>query len=109
MDKFCKDININVIPGVMTGLIRPAGKKDVTVTVDGLDFNTPDSFIIDYLNKFGVVLSNAVMYTKYDAGPFKGKFNGERKYQVDFSKSNRQMGTYHIIDGSKVTYFLQRQ
>ena len=89
----------------MTGLIRPAGKKDVTVTVDGLDFNTPDSFIIDYLNKFGVVLSNNVVYTKYDSGPFKGKFNGERKYQVDFSKSNRQMGTYHIIDGSKVRIF----
>ena len=61
LDKFCKDININVIPGVMTGVIRPAGKKDVTVRIDGLDFNTPDSFVIDYLNKFGVVLNNAVV------------------------------------------------
>ena len=83
-------------------MIRPAGKKDVTVTIDGLDFNTPDGFVIDYLNKFGVVLTNAVVYTKYDSGPLKGKFNGERKFQVDFSKSARQMGTYHLIDGSKV-------
>ena len=105
LDKFCKDININVIPGVMTGVIRPAGKKDVTVRIDGLDFNTPDSFVIDYLNKFGMVLNNAVVYTKYSVGPFKGKFNGERRYQVDFTKSNRQMGTYHIIDGSKVRVF----
>ena len=77
----------------------------MTVKIDGLDFNTPDSFVIDYLNKFGMVLNNAVVYTKYNAGPFKGKFNGERRYQVDFTKSNRQMGTYHIIDGSKVRVF----
>ena len=102
LDKFCKDVNIKVTGGVTTGMIRPAGKKDVTVTIDGLDFNTPDGFVIDYLNKFGVVLTNAVVYTKYDSGPLKGKFNGERKFQVDFSKSARQMGTYHLIDGSKV-------
>ena len=105
LDKFCKDVNIKVTPGIMTGMIRPAGKKDVTVTIDGLDFNTPDSFVIDYMNKFGVVLSNAVVYTKCDTGPFKGKFSGERKFQVDFSKSTRQMGTFHIIDGSKVRIF----
>ena len=31
LDRFCKDINIKVTPGVMTGMIRPAGKTDVTV------------------------------------------------------------------------------
>ena len=90
---------------VITGIIRPAGKKDVTVSVVGLDFNTPDTFVIDYLNKFGVVLSNAVIYARFDTGPFQGKYNGERKYQVDFSKASKQMGTYHIIDGSKVRVF----
>ena len=96
LDKFCKDVNIKVTRNVMTGMIRPAGKRDVTLTIDGLDFNTPDNFVIDYLNKFGVVLSNTVVYTKYDKGPFKGKFKGERKFQVDFSKSKRQMGTWEI-------------
>ena len=105
LDRFCKDINIKVSNGVMTGLIRPAGKTDVTVKVDGLDFNTPDNFIIDYLNKFGVVKSNTVVYSKYDTGPFRGKFNGERRYQVDFGKASRQMGTFHLIDGSKVRIF----
>ena len=89
----------------MTGLIRPAGKTDVTVKVDGLDFNTPDNFIIDYLNKFGSVKSNTVVYSKYDTGPFRGKFNGERRYQVDFGKASRQMGTFYLIDGSKVRIF----
>ena len=76
----------------MTGLIKPAGKKDVTVTVDGLDFNTPDTFFIDYLSKFGVVLSNAVVYTKSEPGPLKGKFNGGRKFQVRFLKIKQANG-----------------
>ena len=105
LERFCKDVNIKVATGIMTGMIRPAGKKDVAVTVAGLDFNTPDNFVVDYLNKFGTVLSNVYIYSKYESGPFKGKYNGERKYQVDFSKSTRQMGTYHLIDGCKVRIF----
>ena len=53
LDRFCKDVNIKVATGIMTGMIRPAGKKDVVLTVAGLDFNTPDNFVVDYLNKFG--------------------------------------------------------
>ena len=40
LDRFCKDVNISVTRGVITGMIRPAGKKYVMVTVNGLDFNT---------------------------------------------------------------------
>ena len=47
----------------------------------------------------------AAIYTKFETGPFKGKYNGGRKYQVDFSDSSRQMGTYHLIDGCKVRVF----
>ena len=102
MDRFCKDVSIKVTKGVTTCMIRPAGKKDVMATVVGLDFNTPDSFVVDYFNKFGVVLNNNAILSKSEKGPFKGKYNGERKFQVDFSKSSRQMGTYHLIDGNKV-------
>ena len=79
LDKYCKDVNIKVTENVITRIIRPAGKKDVTVSVVGLDFNTPHTFVIDYLNKFGVVLSNAVIYARFDTGPFQGKYNLERK------------------------------
>ena len=105
LEKYCKDVSIKVGDGIVTGMIRPAGKKDVTVSIVGLDFNTPHPFVIEYLNKFGTVLSNTVIYSKYDSGPFGGKFNGERKYQVDFSKSKIQMGNYHLIDGNKVRVF----
>ena len=57
LEGFCKDVCIKVGAGIVTGMIRPAGKKDVTFTIVGLDFNTPDPFVIDYLNKFGTVLS----------------------------------------------------
>ena len=104
LSKYCRDISLKVGNGnVVTGSIRPAGQRDVTVTIIGLDFNTPDGLVIDYLGKFGSVIPNSVVYSKFDSGPFHGKFNGERKFRVDFSKSNRrQMGTYHLIDGNKV-------
>ena len=105
LERFCKDVNIRVKEGVMTGMIRPAGKLAVRVSVIGLDFNTPDTFVFDYLSKFGNVTNKTVVYSKFEIGPFKGKFNGERKYEVDFSKASRHMGTYHIIDGSKVRIF----
>ena len=104
-DRFCRVEGINVTKGVMTSMIRPSGRSDVTVSVNGLDFNTPDSFVFDYLNKFGTVIKNEVIYGKHGEAPLKGKYNGDRRYQVDFSKSVRTMGTYHIIDAAKVRIF----
>ena len=102
LDRFCKNESIRVTDRIKTGFIRPAGKKEVTVTVSGLDFNTPDKFVMEYLGKFGSVVNNRVIYEKYKEGIFQGKCNGDRKYQVDFTKSSISMGTYHIIDGSRV-------
>ena len=48
LDRFCRSEGIRVSKGVMTGMIRPAGRKDVTVSVSGLDFNKPDSLMFDY-------------------------------------------------------------
>ena len=105
LERFCKAEAINVTKGVMTGMIRPSGRKDVTVTVSGLDFNTPDSLVFEYIKRFGgIIISNNVIYTKFSEGPFKGKCNGERKYQVDFTESSRSMGTYHFLDGTKIFY-----
>ena len=102
LDKFCKNESIKVTKNIKTGFIRPAGKKEVTVTVTGLEFNTPDTFVMEYLAKFGTVITSSVIYDRYKEGPFHGKYNGDRKYQVDFTKSSVSMGTFHIIDGSRV-------
>ena len=105
VEKFCREDNIKVSQGIMTGMIRPAGRNDVFVTISGLDFNTPDTFIFNYLGKFDRVMNQNVIYSKYREGPFKGKFNGERKYNMDFTESSQPMGTFHIIDGAKVRVF----
>jgi hypothetical protein len=102
LDRFCKDETIKVTKGVSTGYIRPAGRPEVVVTVSGLDFNTPDQFVIEYLNKFGNVVNKQPIYCKGTEGFMKNKYNGVRKYQVDFSKSIRQMGSYHFLDGEVV-------
>ena len=105
-DRFCRGENINVGKGVVTGTIRPAGRRDVTVTVSGLDFNTPDNLICDYIRKFGGTILNVnVIYSRFQEGSFKGKINGERKYQVDFTGSKKTMGTYHFLDGARVRIF----
>ena len=57
---------------------------------------------MEYLAKFGTVITSSVIYDRYKEGPFHGKYNGDRKYQVDFTKSSVSMGTFHIIDGSRV-------
>ena len=76
LERFCKDMVIRINDSVSTGMIRPAGKSEVTVTVTGLDFNTPDTLVLEYLGKFGKVKSSSVIYCEYSEGPFKGKKNG---------------------------------
>ena len=39
LERFCRRESIEVCKGVMTTTIRPSGRKDVTVTVSGLNFN----------------------------------------------------------------------
>ena len=43
LDRFCKDEVFRVSDGVRTGYIRPMDRKEVIVTVKGINFNTPDS------------------------------------------------------------------
>ena len=106
LEQFCNHESLEVEKGVKTNFIRPAGRKDVEVNVAGLGFNTPDSLIQDYITKFGgKLVTNDVIYGKFGPGPFQGKLNGVRKYRVDFTESKLEMGTFHILDGSKVKIF----
>ena len=106
LERFCRQESFQVCKGVVTKNIRPAGRQDVTVTVSGLHFNTPDTLVQDYITKFGgVLLSRNVIYGKYSEGPFKGKVNGDRKYQVDFTSATTTMGTYHFLDGERIRIY----
>ena len=105
LERFCRSESIKIAKGIRTKFIRPSGKRDVTVKVSGLDFNTPDSFVIEYLGMFGKVVKDSVIYDKYREGPFAGKYNGDRKFSVEFNQKGTNMGTFHIIDGVRVKIF----
>ena len=90
-----------VANGVKTGIIRPMGRREVSVLIKGLNFNTPDSLVREYLGKHGKVVSDKVIYEKDKDGPFKDLYNGNRRYHIDFTLG-KNLGSYHIIDGSKV-------
>ena len=59
LDKFCCNEGISVSRGGITNSIISANRRDVIVTVSGLDFNTPDSLICDYMRKFGGIIISA--------------------------------------------------
>jgi hypothetical protein len=106
LDRFFQKENIIVSKGVVTGFIRPAGRLDVIVTFAGVDYNTPDTLIQEYIKKFGgKLMSQNVSYGRYSEGPFIEKINNERKYQVDFSDSKKKIRTYHFLDGSRIRVF----
>ena len=70
IENFCKNEVFRVSDGIRTGVIRPMDKKDVVVHVSGLNINTPDSLVIEYLNKHGRVTKNEVIYERAKEGPW---------------------------------------
>ena len=57
--------------GIRTSVIRHAGKRDIVVTVKGMHPNTNDSVMLDYLSKFGKVVSTKVVHGVYMTDPIK--------------------------------------
>ena len=68
----------------------------------GIHPNTRDDGVIDYLSQYGKVVTNKVIYGVFGDGPLKGIRNGDRLYKVEI-KPSINLGTYHVIDGNKVT------
>ena len=58
--------------------------------------------MIDYLRKFDKVSSTKVIYGVFSEGPLRGIRNGDRSYKVEI-KPKTNLGSYHVIDGQKVT------
>ena len=54
--------------------VRPAVRREVTVLVTGLHFNTPDDLVSDYIECFGAkVVRSETTYGVHREGPWKGK------------------------------------
>ena len=88
--------------GIRAVNVKPAGRRDVVVSIKGLHPNTRDDGVIAYLNKYGKVVTTKVVYGTFGEGPLKGLKNGDRAYKVEVN-GETNIGTYHSIDGQRVT------
>ena len=91
--------------GVRTTIIRPEGKKEKVVKITGLHPNTKDQAVVKYLAAHGTVSTvDKIIHHVFPGEPgsslLAGKLNGNRSYMVDLKVP---MGSYHIIDGEKVS------
>ena len=102
LGKYCTDEVFKIAPGIKTTIIKPMDRREVQVTISGLNINTPDSFIFSYVAFFGKLHSFKVIYDREREGPLAGIKNGDRRVMVDFTGA-RGMGTYHLMDGEAVT------
>ena len=83
-------------------MIKPAGKKEVVVTMKGIHPNTLDNTVLDYLAKFGKVVTTKVVHGVFTDGPLRGMRNGDRSFKIEL-KAGENVGSYHVIDGQKVS------
>ena len=97
-----------VSPKVRVINMKPAGKREVIVTLKGLHPNSKDQSILDYLGKFGKVVTTKVVHCEFNEGPLKGLKNGDRSYKLEI-QPNTNIGTYHVLFGNKVTLRYQGQ
>ena len=103
IERFCRyDVLEVTESGIRAVLVKPAGKREVVVTIKGLHPNTRDDGVVDYLSKYGKLVNSKVIYGMFGEGPLKGIRNGDRSYKIEI-KPNNNIGTYHVIDGQKVT------
>ena len=91
--------------GVRTTTIRQEGRKEKVIKITGLHPNTKDQAVLKYLAAHGKVsTSEKVIHHVFpgEAGSslLAGKLNGNRSYVVELEVP---MGSYHIIDGEKVS------
>ena len=104
LQRFCRYDNFEVTStGIRSTMVKPAGKKEVVVTMKGIHPNTRDCVVLNYLAKFGKVVTNKVVYSVFsDDGPLKGIRNGDRCYKVEI-KPGENVGSYHVLEGQKVS------
>ena len=103
ISRYCRHDVLDVTEsGIRSVMVKPAGKREVVVTVKGIHPNTREEVVLDYLGKFGKICSSKVIYGVFNDGPLKGFRNGDRSYKLEINPSTN-LGSYHAIDGQKVT------
>ena len=103
VENFCRYDVLEVTEcGIRSTMVKQAGKKDMVVTLKGIHPNTRDSMVLDYLSKFGKVVTTKVVHGVFFAGPLKGMRNGDRSFKLEI-KPGENIGSYHVLEGQKVS------
>ena len=71
LEQFRLSESIKVMDGIKTGLIKPMDRREVEVKICGLNINTPDRLVVEYINKHGKVVNTKVIYDTDRDGPLK--------------------------------------
>ena len=61
--------------GIRATNFKPAGKREVVVNLKNIHPNTMDEGVMEYLNKFGKIVTKKVIYGVYGEGPLCGLRN----------------------------------
>ena len=79
--------------GIRAIMVKPAGRREVVISVKGLHPNTSDSTVFKYLEKFGKIVSKRVIYSVFHSGPLAGMKNGDRNFKIEL-KPGSNIGSY---------------
>ena len=72
-ENYCRYDVIQVTDsGIRSVMVKPAGKREVVMSIRGIHPNTKDSLVLNYLTKFGTIPQTKVVYGMYKEGPLKG-------------------------------------
>ena len=103
LHQFCRYDAFEVTStGVRSTMVKPVGKKEVVVSLRGVHPNSRDTVVMNYLSRFGKMVTSKVVHEVFATGPLKGLKNGNRSYKMEI-KPGENIGSYHVIDGQKVS------
>ena len=69
IEQFCRYDVIEVTnSGIRSTIIKPAQKKEVVVTIKGIHPNTRDNTVLEYLAKFGKIVTTKVVHGIFSEG-----------------------------------------
>ena len=101
--KFASEEEMALGEGLRIVRVKPAHQTHCTMVVWGLPFCTPDSLVEEMVNFYGgKLVSPTGVMEKYRDGPFRGQFNGVRRFKVDMTSQVQPMGTYHLLDDTRI-------
>ena len=73
LNKYCRyDVLDITSTGIRAVMVKPAGKREVVLTLRGVHPSTKDSVVFEYLEKFGSIGNRRVVYGVFSDGPLRG-------------------------------------